>query len=292
MSIQHSRSDITMIQKRDRSNTKYDIFVEDSFSLPRGTIKLHWHAYYEIEIVLQGEGINHINGRAYPLKRGIISFLSPNDFHLIDTSTESISFKKLRFYPDNVSPAVLELLHSLEFPIRHQCSEDELLSLFHDYDKLALALKESRIGDTHSRCRLDCAVLEIVNLAASDKNAHPATAKTSHEQNHQEWIRRSLIFVDEHLSDTIARNDIADILHISPAYFSRLFHSMIGTSFENYILHRRIDNAKRLLQFTDLSIGDVAEECGFGSRTFFNRIFMRLVGITPSVYRNCGSDSE
>ena len=281
-----------MITRYDKSNAKYEVYVEHEYTRVRGTGPIHWHAFYEIEIVLQGEGINRINGRAYPLKRGIISFLSPNDFHLIDTSTDSISFKKLRFYPDNVSPAVLELLRSLEFPIRHQCSEEELLSLSREFDMLALALKESRIGDTHTRCRLECAVLEIVNYAAADGKIHTTISQTSHEQNRQEWIRRSLIYVDEHLSDTITRDDIAGALHISPAYFSRLFHSMIGTSFENYVMHRRIDNAKRLLQSTYLSIGDVAQECGFGSRTFFNRAFMRIVGVTPSEYRNCQSESE
>jgi len=281
-----------MIHRYGKFDTKNDIHVTNCHTIRQGRDAVHWHEFYEIEIVMQGDGINQINGREYPMRRGIISFLSPTDFHYLTCTSDSMSLKKLHFYPECVSPGVLELLRNLEFPVQYQCSEEELSALFADFDKLEQSLKESRIGDTHSRCRLDCAILEIVNYVASDRETHPSAPQTPHEQNHQEWIRRSLIFVDEHLSDTIARNDIADILHISPAYFSRLFHSMIGTSFENYILHRRIDNAKRLLQFTDLSIGDVAEECGFGSRTFFNRIFMRLVGITPSIYRNCGSDSE
>jgi AraC family transcriptional regulator len=68
-------------------------------------------------------------------------------------------------------------------------------------------------------------------------------------------------------------------------HFSRTFKQSIGKSPNNYIVSRRIENAKRLLANSNSPIADIALQVGFASQSHFTTMFRRLTGRTPKVFR-------
>ena len=93
-------------------------------------------------------------------------------------------------------------------------------------------------------------------------------------------------YVREHLSDpALGRADIADAVHMSPDYLSYVFHKESGTVLSAYITGERIAAAKKLLLTTDLGQQEIAEKVGFSGVPYFHRQFKKLVGTTPSAYR-------
>ncbi|MDO5540055.1 MAG: response regulator [Eubacteriales bacterium] len=80
-------------------------------------------------------------------------------------------------------------------------------------------------------------------------------------------------------------NTIARSLHVTPAYFSRIFKKRMGVTCIEFIQNYRVDLAKELLEFTNLSNQEIAEKTGYTSVYYFNQQFKKITGETPGYYR-------
>ena len=83
----------------------------------------------------------------------------------------------------------------------------------------------------------------------------------------------------------ITATGIANRLNISYSHMANLLRWELGCSFGDLLLRKRVDDAKRLLLTTDLSITEIALNTGFTDSSYFIRKFSHLVGITPLKYR-------
>lgn len=89
----------------------------------------------------------------------------------------------------------------------------------------------------------------------------------------------------ENFSEDIRVEDIAKVYNISTAHFIRSFKNSYGMTPAKYRIGRQISHAKNLLTETELSIADIALQCGIYDQFYFSRIFKINTGITPSDYR-------
>lgn len=92
-------------------------------------------------------------------------------------------------------------------------------------------------------------------------------------------------YVHSHPGQTVSMNEMADLCHLSPSYFSRLFHREVGESFTSYVNRQKVQLAKRQLRETSKSISQISSELGYVNTSHFINLFKRYEGITPSVYR-------
>jgi AraC family transcriptional regulator len=98
-------------------------------------------------------------------------------------------------------------------------------------------------------------------------------------------LRRIKEFVDVHISKGIEVSDLASLVGLSQFHFIRAFKNSVGLSPYQYVLSERISVAKEMLSKRDLSIADVALAVGFSDASQLNRVFRKLIGVTPTVYR-------
>jgi len=98
-------------------------------------------------------------------------------------------------------------------------------------------------------------------------------------------VRRAMAYIDQHFADSIRLDDVARVVHVTPAYFSRLFHKTTGATFVSYLTQRRIAEAKVLLKSTAMAMSDVAFAVGYGDQSYFGRKFKQVTGQTPSTFR-------
>jgi len=95
-------------------------------------------------------------------------------------------------------------------------------------------------------------------------------------------LRAILEYVEEHLEGGPTLEEMAAIAHLSPTYFASQFRRATGLPPHQYVILRRVERAKHLLQEgTDLSLAEVAAHAGFSDQSQFCRHFKRLVGVTP-----------
>lgn len=105
------------------------------------------------------------------------------------------------------------------------------------------------------------------------------------EEQEERVINGITRFMQEHLADEISLSVLSEEFHMNPQYISQLFKNEIGVGFLAYLTSIRMEKAKKLLLSTSLSIGEVAEQSGYGDYRVFTKVFKKSEGITPSQYR-------
>ena len=98
-------------------------------------------------------------------------------------------------------------------------------------------------------------------------------------------FERVIRYIDEHLAEEIRLDDLAQQMYLNSNYFIKFFKRNSGMSPIEYVVKTRVYRAKQYLQDTDMSIKDIAAKCGFTSVYYFDRVFKRYMGFTPSEYR-------
>lgn len=99
-------------------------------------------------------------------------------------------------------------------------------------------------------------------------------------------VQRAINYISCHLNESLTLNQVASQINIHPSYLSNLFKKEVKITFKNYILNKRIKEAKYLLEYSSDSILDIALHLGYCNQAYFTRIFKELEGMTPTQYRN------
>lgn len=110
-----------------------------------------------------------------------------------------------------------------------------------------------------------------------------ATLKIRKSNNR--YVNYAIQYVQEHYTENITLKDIADKLFIHEAYFSKLFNEETEVGFNAYVNFIRIENAKRLIIYSDQQLKEISTTVGFSSHSYFNRVFKQIVGDSPLSYR-------
>lgn len=97
---------------------------------------------------------------------------------------------------------------------------------------------------------------------------------------------KAMKYIEENIAADLSLEQIADALHISTSHLSRTFKKAGGISLTDYINQFRINKAKELLRGTDIYIYAISEMVGYHDATYFSSMFKKLVGVSPSEYRN------
>lgn len=139
-------------------------------------------------------------------------------------------------------------------------------------------LQELKDADTVEKVILwllatgDC----FINLLTNNNNTDP----------NEMVIHQALSYIEENYSsEDLSLQEIAINCHISPSYLSRIFKRKRGYNITEQVNMVRIEKAKRLLQESDLAIVEAAKRVGFSDRSYFCKVFKKLVGLSPSDYK-------
>jgi AraC-like DNA-binding protein/ligand-binding sensor protein len=106
--------------------------------------------------------------------------------------------------------------------------------------------------------------------------SQPAESKT---------VSQARLFIADHQNEELTLRRVADAINLSAGYFSELFKKETGVRFVEYLARVRVEQARCLLQNSDLRVTEIAFRCGFGSLSQFNRTFRRIAGQTPQELR-------
>lgn len=107
-----------------------------------------------------------------------------------------------------------------------------------------------------------------------------------------EQIRQLVDYIHEHYDQDISLQHCADWLGMNTFQVSRLFKKHTGQNFVDYVIHFRIEQAKRMLIDTDMRIQDIADKLRYNSVQNFIRTFKKTAGMTPGQYRKLHNNDE
>ncbi len=98
-------------------------------------------------------------------------------------------------------------------------------------------------------------------------------------------VRAALDYITLHLKAPITLKSTADAVGIDRARLSHLFRRHTGGTFREFLVRQRIETAKELMRRRDVNVSEAAYRTGFNAPSHFSRVFRRIEGISPSVFR-------
>lgn len=260
--------------------------------LQREAVDWHWHEELELIVVSEGSAIIAVDCEKYIVNKGNGFFINTGVLHggwiyksptcrfhsivfhprLVGGNTSSIFWKKyLNPILGNISFKGLFLDYSIEWQKDLLCGIDEAWFL---------CVNEEEGYEFEARNVLSKIIyLMYKNLDCIESNT--STKKLRDSQR----MKNMLQYIDEHYSDNITINEIAESVSLSVSECLRCFHRTIGTTPIQYLRSLRIKKAAELLTNTDMKIVDVGIICGFQDMSYFAKTFRNIYGCTPSQYR-------
>ncbi len=104
-------------------------------------------------------------------------------------------------------------------------------------------------------------------------------------QSINEKIRQITEHIDSHFQENITLDQLSKSFYISKFHLAREFKRIIGSTPGDYLLGKRISNAKKLLRFTNSSVEEIGRSCGISEGGYFTKVFKKAEGMTPREYR-------
>ena len=105
------------------------------------------------------------------------------------------------------------------------------------------------------------------------------------ENRYSKVIRNAIEYINNSLSEKITISDIAENTFVHPNYLSTLFKKETGSTLSNYILSRRVEEAKYFIRYGSNAMSDIANFYQFCSQSHFIATFKKFTGMTPAQYR-------
>ncbi len=104
-------------------------------------------------------------------------------------------------------------------------------------------------------------------------------------------LRRVTQYIQENLQQELRLAELSALVHMSPYHFARLFKRSTGVPPHRFLVRRRIDEARALLEARTVPIAEISRLVGFRTPSHFTTTFRRITGMTPSAYRGSGADA-
>ena len=142
-------------------------------------------------------------------------------------------------------------------------------------DKLGVRLEEAAAGVQDSRTfdELDRWVRQAVGLLRAQGKVYSVP------------IQKALDYIGFHFSEDISLNTVADFVYLNRDYLSRQFKKEVGTNFSEYLMNLRMQQAKRLLETTNMRVSDIALRVGITNMSYFSTVFHKSFGCKPNDIR-------
>ncbi len=251
----------------------------------------HSHINFEITMVTKGSGIYSTKSQSFPMAEGDVFIFASNEYHSItEVGDIGLELTNLHFEPrflwNNQNSGIVEddlylcFTHSKKFQNRIPASKAKTLQNL--ISNISHELKENNNEYV-------LAVKSYLNLTMIDLiRSHEYRDSTQQwSQLQSKNLNKILLYIDEHFTEKITLDKLANMAGMSPNYFSSFFKKISGIALWDYINSKRIDTAARMIrnEKIDKNILQIAYDSGFHNTAHFNKTFKKMTGMTPSEYK-------
>ncbi len=255
---------------------------------------LHCHDGYEILIIEKGNIGMQIEDNYFEFTAGDVVLIPPYVFHFArGQSSKSYDRVVINIKESAVSSLIRkdkEYEHFTDFfyktsDYRITVDKQTLSQLITISGHLQRAIEDNSgsFGNDILLVSLLSMIMIILSRKSADYRVSDAIMPSS--QGLPDVIKSVFQYVDDNLRSRITITDIAASVHLNPVYLTRLFHQYTGLSIQQYIIEKRLSEAKRLLK-EGQSPTDVCFECGFNNYSNFSRTFSKHVKISPRQFQD------
>ena len=246
-------------------------------------MEFHYHDFCKLVLLLSGQGEYTVEDRHYALQAGDILLIGNGQIHRPEF-VQGVEYERIIFY---ISP---------EFLQKQSTEECNLEFLFdgvyghvlrlkeHRYQKitdLARVLEEELCKDSYGKNIMANSLLLQLLVSLGRYREKGKLMQAERPEVNDERIRRILHFIENHLSEELSVDDLAETVFMSRYHMMRLFKKETGQSVYDYLTERRLFFARELIR-QGVPATESCFQAGFGSYSSFTRAYGKRFGTTPT----------
>lgn len=248
------------------------------------------HDYLEISLVNRGNGFFRIGDIQYPVTSGDIVLMGPNTLHTVEVEqSDRLFVTSLYFLPELVFSAGepeenFEWLRPFYdyYTARHPVIENGRTRSLTTYfsDLVNTRMETKRYGKLQMKIDLLHVLMEVLKEYDSEHEEEPLNSSTVGDER----LNRVLNWMNRNYQKRLSLDEAAEVACMSSQHLCRFFKNSTGHTFTEHLSRIRVTHAKQLLLTTNLRTTDIAYEVGFGSQSYFFRVFRQETGSSPKEF--------
>jgi AraC-like DNA-binding protein len=261
-----------------------------SIPLDFASVPTHWHDEMEIIYIKKGRGNVTVDFSTYAVTGPSLVVILPGQLHAIASfGQETMEYENIIFHPDMLIAKNLDSCNRdyIQPLLRGQIAVPTVFTP--DDPNYADVVSPIDACDEISGSKPQGYELYIKSMLFSFFfvlcNRCKISSEPQKNRRSLDGMRLVTKYVEHHYAEKITIAKISDLVGFSESHFMRYFKNTMGTSFIDYLKDYRLAMAARLLQASDSSILEIAEDVGFESLSYFNRAFKKRYGMTPTQFR-------
>ena len=236
---------------------------------------IHSHAFSELFYITGGKGYFLVRGQKCPVEKGHLLIVNPQVEHGEFSSEQSplqytvLGIEGLQFTPSTVQADVLPVIHISQAP-------EPIV------DCMSILQEEIQHPNPGQEAICQSLLNVIILMILRQKDMRLSITAFNNVSSECISIKE---YIDSHFKDPITLDLLAQQTHQNKYYIAHTFKEAFGISPIKYLMERRVEESKYLLEETDLSIGQVGSIIGFSSSSHYSQAFRRSTSLSPNEYR-------
>ena len=250
---------------------------------------VHTLTYYDITFVTEGEGRFSIDNQTNEATSRDVFFSKPGEIRNWDTRHIVNGYALIfedeflsSLFKDSLFVQHLSFFQSGKTSSKLQLPDELYMRILQILHNIKTEIDSYRQNDVYVLRALLYEVLMLLDREYKKVNMEEETTSKEVGNIH---IDKFMKLVESHLKEQHSVQYYADKLCITPNYLNEIVTSTKGISAKQYIRNKVMDEAQRLLTYTDFPISDIAFELHFSTVSYFIRSFRQYTGTTPLLYR-------
>lgn len=262
------------------------------------TTDRHSHEFLELVYIENGTGIHKINGKRFNIEIGDVFVINPDEIHsyhntinlkiiniLIKPSFLKKEFPSLRMVDGFWGFFLIEpfFREEVNFSHRLKLNLDQIKEIEKLLMEIMLELEKRSPGyTTISRAKLLEFIIKLCRFYTEYQEKERFNMDMLHKRD---ALFNVLKFISGSYLKKMSIEDLAEIMHLEPSYFGRIFKKKTGKTPMEYVIEYRINKACDYLIHSDMNITSIAFETGFNDSSYFTKKFHEIKGFTPLQFR-------
>ena len=224
---------------------------------------------FEIELPIEDGGVSYIDDQSHAVSKNVIICAKPGQ-----TRHTRLPFKCYYIHMIVNEGELWDILTTL--PNFMDVEDTEKIK------EIFLALLEHyQTGIATDEIMLQSLILRLVHIL---NQTAVRFEKSTPKSNNHKIIEQTLEYIKQNLTAELTLEGLANAASFNPTYFHKLFKSSTGRTLHEYVEDQRIRKAIHLLISTNMTLTQIAYECGFSSQSYFSYAFKRRMGRSPRDY--------
>lgn len=253
------------------------------------TNKPFWHFHPEMELVYvnKGQGKRHIGNHLSYFNNSQLLLIGANLPHngFTDRLTTNGSETLIQFKEDFLGTHFFEVPEMKDVKLLFERSKKGILFGVKTKQKVGKKIEKLVEKQGFKKILVFLEILHILSKAEDFTILNADGYAVETELQDSSKLDSIYKHINEHFKEHISLDEIADIANMTVPAFCRYFKKVTGKTFTKLVNEYRVVHATKLLTESQMSITDVAYECGFNNFSHFNKLFKEITGKSASKYR-------